>query len=115
MLVHAVREALGRHGAVGILLLVGIVVALLLFSRSRSLGVGSLAGATAAEETTKGMADGGSNGDTAVHVHKLVVNNHSFHAATSGLRPSTAAADVAGRNQAGHQKTGKRTGRTQRC
>lgn len=63
MLVHAVREALGRHGAVGILLLVGVVVALLLLSGGSSLGVCGLAGATT-EEATDGMADGGADGNT---------------------------------------------------
>lgn len=65
MLVHAVRKALGRHGAVGVLLLVGIVVALLLLSRGSSLGIRGLA-RTTAEEATDGMADGGANGDTTI-------------------------------------------------
>lgn len=65
MLVHAIREALGRHGAVGVLLLVGVVVALLLLSGDSSLGVRGLAGATT-EEATDGMADGGANGNTTI-------------------------------------------------
>lgn len=63
MLVHAVGEALGRHGTIGVLLLVGIVVALLLLSGGGGLGVCGLAGATT-EEATDGMADGGANGNT---------------------------------------------------
>lgn len=69
VLVHAVCEALGRHGAVGILLLVGVVVALLLLSGDRGLGVRSLAGATAAKETANGVADGGADSDTSTLTH----------------------------------------------
>lgn len=57
VLVHAVRKALGRHGAIGVLLLVGVVVALLLLSGNRGLRVRRLAGATATEETTDSVAD----------------------------------------------------------
>lgn len=63
MLVHAVREALGRHGTIGVLLLVGVVVALLLLSGGGGLGICGLAGATT-KEATDGMADGGADGNT---------------------------------------------------
>lgn len=77
MLVHAVREALGRHGAVRVLLLVGVVVALLLLSGSSSLGVRGLAGATT-EEAANGMADGGANGNTTTLKNVLSANLPSF-------------------------------------
>lgn len=64
VLVHAVREALGSHGAVRVLLLVGVVVALLLLLGGSGLGVRGLGGTAAAKEAADGVADGGANGNT---------------------------------------------------
>lgn len=66
VLVHAIREAFGRHSTVRVLLLVGVVVALLLLGGRSGLGVGSLAGATAAKEATDSVANGGADGNSTV-------------------------------------------------
>lgn len=66
VLVHAVRKALGGHGTVRVLLLVGIVVALLLLGGSSGLGVRGFAGAATAKKAADGMADRRTNGDASV-------------------------------------------------